>query len=91
MYKTGLAPVTLDFTTDASNEAAALANAYIALNGTDESPANFEDYKTWYSNLQVVFHDTLQSDGNYEKLNIAILTKIDADFNVTGTVDPEVR
>lgn len=58
MYKSELAPAHLDFTTKASNESAALALQYIALNGTG-SPAAFKDYFTYYSNLKVVFHNTL--------------------------------
>lgn len=60
MYETGLAPVPLDFNTPESDQSAALALEYISLNGT-ASPENFDVYNTYYSNLKVVFHDTLQT------------------------------
>ena len=88
MYKTGLAPVPLDFSTPESDQSTALALAYISLNGT-ASPDNFDEYFTYYSNLKVVFHDTLQN--NYDKVNTAILERIDADLNCTADIDPEVR
>ena len=86
--KAELAPVPLDFTTPESDEAAALARAYVALNGTG-SPDNKDDYFTFYSNLKVVFHDTLQEEK--DSLNQAILERIDADYNCTGDIDPEVK
>ena len=88
MYKTGLAPVALDFTTPESDQSAALALAYISLNGT-ASPANFTEYFDYYSNLKVVFHDTLQA--NYDMVNTAILARIDADLLCTTDMDPEVK
>ena len=89
MYQTGLAPVPLDFTTAESDQAAALAREYIALNGSG-SPANATaEYASYYSNLKVVFHDTLQEQ--YDLVNIDILTRIDADLNCTDEIDPEVR
>lgn len=43
----------------------------------------------YYSNLKVVFHTTLQA--NIDQVTIKILEKIDADYDVTNDVDPEVR
>lgn len=88
MYKSTLAPVKFDFTTPESDQATQLALGYIALNGTG-SPANFTAYKDYYSNLKVVFHDTLET--NIDKVNIAILERIDADYNCTFDIDPEVK
>lgn len=88
LYTPGLAPVPLDFTTPDSDEATQLALGYIALNGTG-SPEGFADYFGWYSNLKVVFHDTLQN--NIKDVNIAILTQIDADLDCSTTSDPEVK
>ena len=88
MYQPGLPPVQLNFTTTESVESENLAYQYIMLNGT-ASPAQFVDYGSWYSNLQVVFHDTLQA--NTWALNSAILERIDADLNCTGQIDPEVK
>jgi hypothetical protein len=88
MFKAGLPPVTADFTTPEGTQSADLALAYIALNGTG-SPENFEEYNSYYSNLKVMFHDTLQA--NMDKVNTAILVKIDADLKVTADIDPEVK
>ena len=87
MYKSSLAPVPLDFTTPESDQSANLALEYIKLNGTG-SP-NYTDYFDYYSNLKVVFHDTLE--GNIDRVNIAILERIDADLNCTNDIDPEVK
>ena len=88
MYAPGVPPVTADFSTPEGDQSAALANEYIRLNGTG-SPANFTEYNTYYSNLKVMFHDTLQSQ--MSQVNTAILERIDADLNVTADIDPEVR
>jgi hypothetical protein len=50
----GLSPTPLNFTTAESNNASALADAYIALAG--KSSPNFTEYTAYYSNLKVVFH-----------------------------------
>ena len=60
----------------------------LSLNGTAR-PLHFSEYFTYYSNLKVVFHDTLQSV--YDQVNTAILERIDADLNCTNDIDPEVR
>ena len=88
LYETGLSPVPLDFSTPESDQSTALALDYIARNGTS-SPDNFSAYFTYYSNLKVVFHDTIQN--NKAKVNTAILARIDADLNCTGDIDPEVK
>ena len=88
MYQTGLSPVPLDFNTPESDQSAQLALVYIALAGAG-SPYNFSEYFGYYSNLKVVFHDTLQA--YYDQVDIAILERIDADLNCTADLDPEVR
>lgn len=50
----GLAPVHLDFKTKEVVEAQSLASEYIKLKGA-QSPANYTDYKGYYSSLKVVF------------------------------------
>ena len=89
MYQTGLAPVPLDFTTTESDQSAALALEYIKLNGTASPDNATAEYQSYYSNLKVVFHDTLQDQ--YDLVNTAILERIDADLNCTAEIDPEVR
>jgi len=88
IYEVGLDPTgTLNFTNSDSTNAENLALAYIALDGTS-SPSNFADYNLYRSNQKVVFHQTLLHNLD---TNVAILTQIDNDLNVTGSADPEVR
>lgn len=49
---------TLNFTTTNSAAAVALAQEYVTLAG-DSSPTNYYMYNYWYSNLRVVFQNTL--------------------------------
>ncbi len=88
LYEPGLSPVPLDFNTDLSDQSRAMALEYISLNGTG-SPSNFNLYNDYYSNLKVVFHDTLEA--KIDEVNTAILERIDADLNCTADIDPEVR
>jgi len=88
MYEGGFSPKPLDFSNDLSNEAKQLALDFIALNGAG-APPNYEDYNTWYANLQVVFQDTLTQ--NIENLNIAIMTEIDSKYNCTFALNPEIK
>lgn len=69
-------------------DAEALAISYIALAGAGR-PANWEDYFGFYSNLKVIFYETLAA--NMEQVDIALLTQIDADYNTTADPDPEVK
>ena len=71
-----------------SIEATNLALEYIALNGTG-SPAGYSDYLGYYSNLKIVFQDTLAA--NIASVNRAILERIDADYNCTGDANPRVK
>jgi len=89
LYQTGLAPVWQDFNTVESDQSAALARAYISLGGASSPPNAASEYNGYYSNLKVVFHDTLQS--HYDQVNLDILERIDADLNCTADLDPEVR
>jgi hypothetical protein len=90
IYEVGLDPTqTLNFTTSQSVEAKNLALSYIALNGTS-SPADYKVYNDFYSNLKVIFHDTIQAAIGVN-LNIPILQRIDNDLNCTADPDPEVK
>ena len=44
---------------------------------------------SYYSNLKVVFQDTLVA--NIQDLNLEILERIDADYGCTDDIDPEVK
>jgi len=88
VHEPGLAPVWQDFTTTALNESSAMADQYISLKGAS-SPADFEDYTTWYSSLQVVFLNRLLARVN--DTTIPIMQRVDADLNVTNTLDPECK
>ena len=82
----GLAPVWQDFTTPKLNESIAMANEYIKLAGAS-SPADNKDYLTWYSSLKVVFLNQLF--GRVNDTSISVIELIDADLNITYTLDPE--
>jgi len=69
-------------------DAEELALAFIA-GGGSERPANWEDYFSFYSNLKVIFYETLSA--NMENVDIALLTEIDAAYNTTADPDPEVK
>ena len=84
----GLPPVTLDFTTVQLNESSSLADDYIFLGGAS-SPANYTDFYDYYSSLKVVFVERLIT--RIADVTIPILEKIDVDYTLTGTVDPEVK
>lgn len=59
IFEAALPPAgTFDFSTDEAVESAQLALDYIALGGAS-SPANKDDYFSFYSNLKVIFYDTL--------------------------------
>merc|ERR1719253_120098 len=89
MFGIGTAPQgNLNFDTSQADLATELALEYISLNGT-ASPDSYLSYNDFYSNLKVVFHNTLEA--NIDSVTIAILEKIDADYNCTGDIDPEVR
>lgn len=89
LYTPGLPPTnTLDFSTPASNEAAALADEYIKLAG-DSSPTDYQKFNNYYSNLKVIFLERLTE--RITEVSIPMLTKIDQDYNLTTTLDPEVK
>ena len=84
----GLPPVYLDFTTKQLNESSDLADQYIALKG-QSSPDNYADFYEFYSSLKVVFVERLVTRS--ADVDLAILSKVDADYNLTMTLDPEVK
>jgi hypothetical protein len=68
--------------------AQALMNGYISCAGAC-SPSNPQQYNSWTSNLQVIFHQTCLS--NF-RCNAAVMTRIDSDLSITSTAtDGEVR
>jgi len=79
--------VHFDFTTKQSNESAAIADEYVKLGGKS-SPENFKNFFDYYSNLKVIFIEQLASHSN---LSVDVIARIDADYNLTHTVDPECK
>lgn len=62
--------------------------AYIALNGS-ASPSNYADYFSFYSNLKVIFYETLSS--HQSEFGIDVLSLVDSDYGTTADPDPEVK
>lgn len=88
IYEPGLPPVHLDFTTKESNESSALADEYIRLGGK-ASPENYAHFNKYYSNLKVIFIERLLE--RKADVTLAVLERIDADYNLTNTLDPECK
>lgn len=89
LFKSALPPAgTFDFSTPEGMDAEELALAFIALGGAAR-PDNWEDYFSFYSNLKVIFYETLLA--NMENVDIPLLTEIDAAYNTTEDPDPEVK
>jgi leukotriene-A4 hydrolase len=66
-----------------------LADQYITLAGKS-SPALFKDYlDQYYSALRVIFLQQLNT--RFADVDLEIMAKVDADYNVTGTEDPECK
>lgn len=84
----GLPPVQMDFTTVLLNESSAMADGYISLDGS-ASPSNYADFYDFYSSLKVVFIERLNA--RFSDVDIATIEKIDGDYNLTNTVDPECK
>lgn len=71
MYAVGGAPQgNLNFDTTSADEATKLALGFIDLQGTG-SPENYTAYFGFYSNLKVVFHNTLEA--NIDSVTLDIL------------------
>lgn len=88
IYEVGAEPTGMfSFDNSATNAAIALANAFVALNGSG-SPAGANAYLSWPSNQKVVFVQSLLWNTS---TNSAIMTQIDNSLNITGTNDPEIK
>jgi len=88
IYQPGLPPVYLDFTTRESNFSSSLADQYVSFGGR-ESPEDYQNFTNdFYSNLKVVFLERLSLNPD---VNLAVLLKIDEDYNLTLTRDPECK
>ena len=88
IYGPGLAPYEANFTTPELVEAVSLANGYVDLGGNG-SPANFSDFNSWDSNTQVIFLQTLEK--RKDDVTVAVLARIDADLNITHSLDPNCQ
>jgi leukotriene-A4 hydrolase len=83
----GLPPVTLDFRTDELEEAQALAQAYVSLEGAS-SPPNVNDFADFFSSQKVAFVQALAAD---ESVDAALMTYIDSNLNLSNSLDPMVK
>ena len=97
VYGTGLSPKSSGLTLDTipQLEAKNISDGYIELKG-EASPTNYQAFTNWDSNMQVIFcldlkEELLNNATITNQTKLAILTHIDADLNITGTKDPEVR
>ena len=88
IFAPGKIPVQLDFYTSEVDEAKALAREYIKLGGKS-SPAGFEKFNEYFSSLKCIFVQELID--NISSVNYDIIQKIDLDFGLTKTLDPEVK
>ena len=84
----GLPPVLLDFSTVLLKESSAMADGYISYNGS-ASPDNYADFFDFYSSLKVVFIERLSA--RFSEVDLEIMERIDGDYNITMTVDPECK
>ena len=83
----GLPPIQFDFTTIQSNQSQDLADHYVLLKGMF-APANYKVFNGYYSMLKVIFIERLASN---PKLNFGIIKRVDEDYNLTTSVDPEIK
>ena len=88
VYGPGLPPYQADFTTPELTEAVQLANEYTNMGG-NSSPANFTDFNKWDSNTQVIFIQALEK--RKDDVTVAVLARIDADLNITHSLDPNCQ
>jgi leukotriene-A4 hydrolase len=87
VHAPGLSPVWQDFTTLALNSSHALADAYIKAGG-QSTPENYTEYKNYESNVKSIFLDRLRVN---KDITTDIIARIDADLDITGTLDPECK
>jgi len=78
------------FDTPESHVAFKLADEYVALAG-EKSPFNLQGFNKWTPNQQVLFVNRLAYRQSLNEMNIDILYKIDADLNISNTIQPEVK
>jgi len=83
----GFPPVKFNFTTNASEVAKAYGDAYVAAKGGE--PSIHYNYTEWFSNQKVLFILAIQD--KLADVTIDVLKKIDKDWNITLTLNPEVK
>jgi leukotriene-A4 hydrolase len=100
IYEPGVAPVPLDFYTEAVESGQALAREYVALavlNGTNtelsrsfSSPPNYLEYLEYFGSQKIAFVQELTSLG--EDVSSELLAHIDSDLNITlGETYPQAK
>ena len=83
----GLPPVTLDFSTSELNESLSLANSYVELGG-ETSPDSYASFFEFFTAQKTAFVQQLAS---IDAVDSALLAFIDADLNLTNSVNPLVK
>ena len=88
IHKPGAPPVQLNFSTPNLTISRDLATEYIRLGGKDH-PENYEVFYDYFSLLKCTFLTSLVDQKS--RVTIPILERIDADYNLTETIDPEQK
>lgn len=84
----GPPPVKLDFSTPNLEISKDIADGYIKLGG-EGRPDNYELFYEYFSALKCIFITELLDQT--ESITIPILEKIDSDYNLTLSIDPEQK
>jgi leukotriene-A4 hydrolase len=100
IYEPGVAPVPLDFFSEAVERGQNLAREYLTLATVNEtatevsrgfsSPLNYEEYLGYYGSQKVAFIQELSRLG--DDVGPALLAHIDSDLNISlGEINPDAR
>lgn len=93
VYGPGLAPVHLDFTTKGLNDSLALVGQYMD-GSVDHAKAKSDWNNEFKSTTKTIFTQKLNTEFNkcgVACINSTIFNQIDADMNITGEINPDVK
>lgn len=88
IFGPGKIPAPIDFYTKEIGESRSLASEYIKLGG-GSSPSGFEKFRNYTSRLKCTFIQNLLD--NIHDVNNTMIRKIDEDYRLSDSVDPEVK